>query len=108
MGHRCFGSAFFLGLCMTAAHSKWSASGFEQRMLCPGSYVLQAGKPDNTSKYAAEGTAAHQVLTWALQEDRPASAFIGRVIESDGFTFEVDEDMARHVQVTKRLRLPNN
>jgi len=82
------------------AHSKWSASGFEQRMLCPGSYVLQAGKPDSASKYAAEGTAAHQVLTWALQEDRPASAFIGRVIEADGFTFEVDEDMARHVQVT--------
>jgi hypothetical protein len=82
------------------AHSKWSASGFEQRMLCPGSYVLQAGRPDSASKYAAEGTAAHQVLTWALQGDRPASAFIGRVIESDGFTFQVDEDMARHVQVT--------
>ena len=82
------------------AHSKWSASGFEQRMLCPGSHVLQAGLPDSTSKYAAEGTAAHQVLTWALQEDRPATAFIGRVIEADGFMFEVDEDMARHVQVT--------
>ena len=80
------------------AHSKWSASGFEQKMLCPGSHVLQAGLPNTSSKYAAEGTAAHQVLTWALQETRPAAAYIGRVIEADGFTFEVDDDMARHVQ----------
>lgn len=80
------------------AHSKWSASGFEQKMLCPGSHVLQAGLPNTSSKYAAEGTAAHQVLTWALQESRPAAAYIGRVIEADGFTFEVDDDMARHVQ----------
>lgn len=84
----------------TPAHSKWSASGFEQRMLCPGSHVLQAGKPNSSSKFAAEGTAAHQVLTWALQEDRPAAAYIGRLIEADGFTFTVDEDMAGFVQVT--------
>lgn len=81
-----------------AAHSKWSASGFEQVMLCPGSKVMQQGLPDSTSKYAAEGTAAHQVLTWALHESRPAAAFIGRVIEADGFTFEVDEVMAGHAQ----------
>jgi hypothetical protein len=68
-------------------------------MLCPGKKVLEEGKPDNTSKYAAEGTAAHQVLTWALQEERPATAYIGRVIEADGFVFEVDQDMAGHVQV---------
>jgi hypothetical protein len=82
-----------------AAHSLWSASKFESLMLCPGKIVLEDGKPNSTSKYAAEGTAAHQVLTWALQEERPASAYIGRVIEADGFTFEVDDDMARHVQV---------
>jgi len=81
-----------------AAHSRWSASGFEQRMLCPGSHVLQAGLPNSSSKYAAEGTAAHQVLTWALQEDRPAAAYIGRVIDADGFMFEVDDDMVGHVQ----------
>ncbi len=68
-------------------------------MACPGKHVLEAGMPNSTSKYAAEGTAAHQVLTWALQENLPASAFIGRLIEADGFAFEVDDDMARHVQV---------
>ncbi len=94
------------------AHSKWSASGFESIMLCPGKKVLEEGKPDNASKYAAEGTAAHQVLTWALQEERPASAYIGRRIYLDArgkvcelvighapaFTFEVDQEMAEHVQ----------
>ena len=97
---------------MTAAHSYWSASKFESLMLCPGKIVLEDGAPDNTNAYAAEGTAAHQVLTWALQEDRPAAAYIGRQIHLnaagkpcelvDGhppaYTFEVDEEMAEHVQ----------
>lgn len=93
------------------AHSYWSASKFESLMLCPGKIVLEEGAPDNTNAYAAEGTAAHQVLTWALQEERPAAAYIGRVLHLDSrgkvcdpdinrveFTFEVDQDMAEHVQ----------
>ena len=95
---------------MTAAHSYWSASKFESLMLCPGKIVLEDGAPDNTNAYAAEGTAAHQVLTWALEQDRPASAYIGRRIYLDSrgkvcerdceaaFTFEVTADMAEHVQ----------
>lgn len=81
------------------AHSTWSASGFEQKMLCPGSHVLQMGAPRSSSKYAAEGTAAHQLLTWALQQNLHASNWLGETIEADGFTFVVDEDMVRHVQV---------
>jgi hypothetical protein len=84
---------------MPDAHSKFSASGFEQVMLCPGSMVMQQGMRDNGNRYSAEGTAAHQVLTWALQEDRPAAAFIGRIIMVEDWTFEVDQDMADHVQV---------
>lgn len=85
---------------MSAAHSTWGASKFESIMLCPGKHVLEAGKPNSVSKYAAEGTAAHQVLTWALQQSKPAAEFIGVDIEADGFVFVVDEDMAKHVQVT--------
>lgn len=95
---------------MSAAHSYWSASKFESIMLCPGKIVLEDGAPDNTNAYAAEGTAAHQVLTWALQEERPAAAYIGRLIhlndagkpcEPDAavYQFEVDDEMAEHVQV---------
>lgn len=94
---------------MTAAHSYWSASKFESIMLCPGKIVLEDGAPDNTNAYAAEGTAAHQVLTWALQEERPAAAYIGRLVHLDSrgkpcefeaadYSFEVDHDMAEHVQ----------
>ena len=92
------------------AHSYWSASKFESLMLCPGKIVLEDGAPDNTNDYAAEGTAAHQVLTWALQEERPAAAYIGRQIHLDSrgkpceqagavYVFEVDDTMAEHVQV---------
>ena len=84
---------------MGAAHSTWSASKFESIMLCPGKIVLEAGLPNTSSKYAAEGTAAHQVLTWALQQDKPAASFIGQVITADGFVFEVDDEMAGYVQV---------
>jgi hypothetical protein len=92
-------------------HSYWSASKFEADMLCPGKHVLEGGAPDNTNQYSAEGTAAHLLLTWALQEERPASAYIGRVIHinaegrvcdeaSATYTFPVDEDMAGYVQTT--------
>lgn len=81
------------------AHSKWSASKFEADMLCPGKHVMERDTENTTSKHAAEGTAAHQVLTWALQDETPASAYIGRVIDVDGYSFEVDDDMAGHVQV---------
>lgn len=91
---------------MPAEHSSWSASGFERVMLCPGSRALatpiieaQKAKGERRSSiYAAEGTAAHQVLTWALQQKLDAAAFIGRKISADGFDFEVDEDMAGAVQ----------
>lgn len=83
---------------MPLDHSEWSASGFERVMLCPGSKALCAGAARTTSSYAAEGTAAHEVLTMALKSGKDAVAYLGRVIEADGFKFEVDEDMARHVQ----------
>jgi Protein of unknown function (DUF2800) len=80
-------------------HSEWSPSGFKQIMLCPGSKVLQAGAPRTTSSYAAEGTAAHSLLTQALNAGNPARHYLGDKITADGMTFEVDDDMARHVQV---------
>lgn len=82
-------------------------------MLCAGSHVLQQDQPDNANSYAAEGTAAHQVLTWAGQQNKNAAdfkgAFIalddhGRVLSPESPTphtwqFLVDDDMAEHVQV---------
>ena len=53
---------------MLAAHSKFSASKAKQWMGCPGSMVLEVGMPDTSSKYADEGTLAHEVAEAALRE----------------------------------------
>lgn len=82
-----------------SAHSIWSASGFERKLLCPGSHVLGAGVKDDTTVYAAQGTAAHQVLTWALSFNTTAHAYVGRYIDVEGHTIEVTDEMADAVQV---------
>jgi hypothetical protein len=83
----------------SAAHSLWSASGFERKILCPGSHVIASDVRDQTTYYAAEGTAAHQVLSWALQYKTPAAGFIGRYIDVEDQTIEVTAEMAEAVQV---------
>ena len=94
-----------------SAHAFWSPSGFAQVAACPGSQVLQAGKPDTTSIYAAEGTAAHQLFTWALEQELQASDWLGDEIHVNAkgrvtadkadaeWSFEVDETMVANVQI---------
>ena len=81
-------------------HSLFSASKFESLMLCPGKYVLEQDLPSTSSSYAREGTAAHELLTMALQVGVDAATYIGTVLTVEGDTFVVDDDMVRHVQVT--------
>lgn len=50
-------------------HSKFSASGAERWFNCPGSVALSEGQPDKTSKWAEEGTTAHEVLENLLLEE---------------------------------------
>lgn len=82
------------------SHSKYSASGFEAAMLCPGKPVMESGKPDNSNAYSREGTAAHQLLEWCLKDTKQAAAFAGRVIEVEGDKIVVDDDMVDHIQWT--------
>lgn len=82
------------------SHSKYSASGFEAAMLCPGKPVMESGKPDNSNTYSREGTAAHQILEWCLKDTKQAAAFAGRVIEVEGDKIVVDDDMVGHIQWT--------
>lgn len=67
-------------------------------MTCPGSLKLEAGIPDRSSKFADEGTAAHELASWCLENGQDASAYTGRMIDVGDRKFEVDEDMAKHVQ----------
>jgi hypothetical protein len=55
-----------------ALHSKFSASAAKRWMSCPGSMVLQVGVPDRGSKYADEGTRAHQAAEAVLRGQDPA------------------------------------
>ena len=82
------------------SHSKYSASGFEAAMLCPGKPVMESGKPDNSNAYSREGTAAHQLLEWCLKDTKQAAAFAGRVIEVEGDKIVVDDDMVDRIQWT--------
>lgn len=80
-------------------HALLSPSGAKRWISCHGSLALEAPYPNTSSKYAAEGTAAHTLAEMCLTSDSSPNAegFLGRVIEVEGMSFTVDADMARHV-----------
>lgn len=82
-----------------AKHAILSPSAASRWLHCPGSVALTKDiDDDRSSEHAAEGTAAHELGEWCLTDGNDAAAYIGRIIEADGFKFEVDADMAEHVQ----------
>lgn len=81
-----------------AAHSKLSASAADRWIACPGSVVLSAGLPDNTSEYAAWGSVAHRVADECLKRSKDPATFVGLQSNQDGYTIVVDADMVECVQ----------
>lgn len=79
-------------------HSKWGASGAHRYLRCGKSIELEADLPDQSSEFAREGTAAHELAAWALSNGRPADAYEHRVIDVEGQTFAVDREMCSNVQ----------
>lgn len=57
------------------AHAKLSPSGADRWMVCPGSTVLEAGKPDSSSNFADEGTAAHFLAAKCLETGNNAKDY---------------------------------
>lgn len=81
------------------AHALLSPSAAHRWLRCPASVALEQRCPDTSSEYADEGTAAHELAQMALNENRDADAYIGRVIKVGEREFTVDDDMAGYVQV---------
>lgn len=78
-----------------STHAKLSPSSAVRWMQCPGSVTLSAGIKDKSSKFADEGTDAHELAAVCLTEDTPASSYIGVAMEKGHV---VDSGMAMHVQ----------
>lgn len=81
----------------TEYHARLSPSGAHRWMACPGSVVLEQDFPDEGSSYAAEGTAAHQLATYCLEDGTEAHEYIGEEIRVGERRFVVDKAMAGHV-----------
>lgn len=77
------------------AHSPWGASSAHRWMACPASIKLSEGIENKSSKFAAEGTCAHELAEKALIEGNRCEEYIGEVFE--GHT--VDAEMADYVQI---------
>ena len=80
-----------------SAHAKLSPSGAHRWMRCPGSVALEAPFPDNSNRYSAEGTLAHDLAAHFLQDGVDPHTLIGTEATVDGFDFIVSADMAMFV-----------
>jgi len=84
-----------------STHAKLSPSAAKRWMTCPGSINLVDGLgiENKTSKYAAEGTVAHEVGEQCLLKNLEPKSFLGKTLEADGFKFKVNQNMVEAVDV---------
>ena len=80
---------------MTGKHAILSPSGAHRWMACPGSVVMEQGRPNRDSKYSAEGTAAHEVAALCLRNISSADFLVGEMAENG---VEITDGMATEVQ----------
>lgn len=79
------------------AHARLSPSAAESWMTCFGYANAVAGLPNDSSEFAAEGTAAHQISELALATGLSPFDFIGMRQKIEEWTFEWNEDDAEEL-----------
>lgn len=78
-------------------HALFSPSSGHKWMRCAGALAMEDGLPNTTNDSAEQGTAAHELASWALTDTAHfCAAYVGRVTSND---WEVTEAMAEATQV---------
>ncbi len=90
---------------MSGTHSVLSPSKGAMILRCAASLAAGKNVPNTSSEYAAEGTAYHDIAARVLDglgNGGPGystcAAYVGAVIEADGYKFTIDEENAAHAQ----------
>ena len=90
---------------MTIKHSKLGASSSERWINCPASVkVLEGIKKDESSQYAAEGTAAHSLAEKCLTSDSNAIDYIGETIEGFTVCFEMAGFVQNYIDYVRAVK----
>lgn len=80
------------------AHALFSPSSAYTWIECRASTAAQIDQPDDSSEYADDGTASHEVARWCLDNGTDAAAYAGRIIRINDRDYEVDEERIDLVQ----------
>ncbi len=82
-----------------AEHALLSASAAHRWGNCPGSLAMEAGQENKSSSYADEGTAAHELAAWCLEEQGTAAGYPYPLISMpDGSVYRIFDEMREFVQ----------